>query len=351
MWMGIRNTSNPASRFLCFALPLACAVISMLAGCAAHDRGRLSGPAPVWPPPPEKARICYVDSIGGPADYGLKPSMWRRCFNFITGSDNGVEPFVQPAGVAVDEAGNLCIADPGARAVSVFEREKRKATRWTSAGEFRFASPVAVAKLRDVVFVADSALGKVLAFNLKGKVVFSTGKEMTRPAGLAVHGNNLLVADVQQHCICVYTLRGALLRKIGKRGAGHGEFNFPTHIAVDGVGRIYVTDSMNMRVQVLSQSGEYIETIGSVGDSSGHFSRPKGVAVDRFGHVYVVDALFDNVQIFDAKGTLLLGWGSSGAGMGEFWLPTGIAAGNDDLIYVADSSNRRIQIFKYVGGE
>jgi len=351
--MRIRQSGNRTSGILLCACLLAWTVISP--GCAssriAHDHARLSGPAPVWPRPPAKARISYVGSVYDPADYGVRLSGWRRCLNFITGSDDGLEPFTQPSAVALDEAGNLCVADRGARAVSVFERETKKARRWTSAGQFRFNSPVAVAKMGKVIFVADSELGKVLAFDLQGKIIFATGTEMMRPVGLAILEDSLLVADAKQHCICVYSLHGTLLRKIGKRGTGKGEFNFPTHVAVDRNSRIYVTDSMNMRVQVLSRSGEYLGTIGSAGDSSGHFSRPKGIAVDRSGHVYVVDALLDNIQVFDAKGALLLGWGSPGTGMGEFWLPSGIAIGSDDQIFVADSSNRRIQIFKYAGGE
>ena len=55
--------------------------------------------------------------------------------------------------------------------------------------------------------------------------------------------------------------------------------------------RIYVTDSLNCRIQVFEADGQFQRVFGSAGDGPGHFSRPKGVAVDRAGHVYVVDAL------------------------------------------------------------
>ena len=113
---------------------------------------------------------------------------------------------------------------------------------------------------------------------------------------------------------------------------------------------MFVTDSMNARVQILDQqTGQPRGVIGRLGDGSGQFSKPKGVAVDQAGHVYVVDAAFDNIQIFDQQGRFLLAFGSLGAQPGEFWLPAGIAIDPQDHIYVADSYNRRIQIFQYVG--
>lgn len=341
-----------------FGIGLACLLTgaALLSGCASsgyslNPDSDLTQPRPVWPPPPEKARISYEKSIYGPRDCEIRLSWWRRTLNVVTGSDSGVERFVQPCAVAVDADGNLCVVDREAHAVSVFQFDKKTANRWTSVGDFTFISPVSIAKQNDVVFVADSEIGKVVAFNMKGEIIFTTGNEMQRPVGLAVSDDNLLVVDVKQHCICVYALDGTFKRKIGVRGVGPGEFNFPTHIAVDTNGLIYITDSMNMRIQILSPSGASLRTIGSVGDGSGHFSRPKGIAVDPFRHIYVVDALFDNVQIFDATGKFLLAWGSQGAGMGEFWLPSGIAINHDNQIFVADAANGRIQRFKYVGDE
>ena len=104
-------------------------------------------------------------------------------------------------------------------------------------------------------------------------------------------------------------------------GNGPGEFNFPTHIAADRQGDLYVTDSMNSRIVRLDPEGRFKNQIGAQGDGPGHFSRPKGVAVDTFGHVYVMDAVFDNIQIFDREGQYLLALGELGSEPGQFWLP------------------------------
>ena len=333
---------------------LSCAaILSLLLAQAlsAPSVSRRSVPerGPVWPPPPAEPCIVYLKSITGPADLGIKPPALSRFANWITGGSHGASSLQKPFGLAIDDAGNLLLTDMGANAVCCLDQAGKKWLRWEQAGKIRFASPVAVARHRNTVFVADSVLGRVVALDLKGKLLFQITRELERPSGLAIFGDKLYVADSQRHQIVVCNLRGEFLSKFGHRGTAPGEFNFPTHLAVDAAGRLFVTDSMNCRVQVFTPSGEFQRIIGSPGDGPGAFSRPKGVAVDRYGHIYVVDALFDNVQIFDDQGRLLLHWGETGGDPGQFWLPNGIAISGDNDIYVADSYNHRIQVFKYTG--
>jgi sugar lactone lactonase YvrE len=304
---------------------------------------------PGWPPPPAEPCVVFVESITCPADLGIKPPTLKRLAHWITGGDRDAGQLVKPFGLALDDAGDLLLTDTGANVVCCLDRARKKWLRWEQAGKTRFASPVGVARRRDTIFVADSGLGKVLAFDLKGKLLFEITRELERPSGLAIFGEKLFVADAQRHQVVVCDLRGGFISRFGRRGSNPGEFNFPTHVAADASGRLYVTDSMNCRVQVFDPSGQFERAIGSPGDGPGHFSRPKGVALDRYGHVYAVDAVFDNVQIFDDQGRLLLNWGEAGSDPGQFWLPNGIAISRDNEIYVADSYNRRIQVFRYTG--
>jgi len=303
----------------------------------------------VWPPPPDEPRVRYVQSISQPADLGSKRSGFRRFSNWLTGARQGNETLNRPFGLALDDSDDLCVTDTGANAVSYFDHKARRWYRWEQIGQIRFVSPVAIAKKGKTIFVADSGLAAVIAFNLEGKLLFQIKEGIERPSGLAIAGDRLLVADSQQHCITIFDLHGKRLTKFGKRGGGPGEFNYPTHIASGPNNRVLVTDSMNSRVQVFDANGNFQRQIGGVGDGPGHFSRPKGVAVDRSGRIYVVDALFDNVQVFDADGRLLMDFGHGGSQPGEFWLPNGIAIGSSNRIYVADSYNHRVQVFNYVG--
>jgi len=303
----------------------------------------------VWPPPPDEPRIAYVQSISNPADAGVKTSLFRRLSNWLSGARQGGEPLYRPFGVAIDDADNFCVTDTGAKAVCYFDRAARHWYRWTQAGDVAFASPVAVAKTGKTLFVADSALAAILAFDLDGNLLFRISDELTRPSGLTISDGRLLVADAGRHCIAIFDLHGKFLSRFGARGDGDGEFNFPTHVTADTRGNIYVTDSMNSRIEVFDSKGHFQRQFGEPGDGPGSFSRPKGVAVDAGGRVYVVDAMFGNVQIFDSNGQLLLDFGGPGSSPGEFSLPAGIAIGRDNLIYVADSYNGRLQVFKTLG--
>jgi DNA-binding beta-propeller fold protein YncE len=292
-----------------------------------------------------------VQSIRGPEDVGIKLSTGARALRWIFGSNKDAETLVKPFGVALDENDNLCVTDTGANAVSFYNRAKRTWQRWDRIGNLRFASPVSVAKRRGTLFVADSGLAAVVAFSEKGALLFTVTNRLQRPAGVTIHGERLFVVDSARHAVLTFDLSGNYLAEFGRRGANHGEFNYPTHIATDREGNLFITDSMNARVQVFDSSGKFKSQLGSAGDAPGHFGRPKGLAVDSFGHVYVIDALFDTVQVFDRAGPLLLNFGGSGARPGEFWLANGVAISRTNEIYVADAYNRRVQVFRYVGGQ
>ena len=327
-----------------------CGLLALLMlGCGAAFGASEVGRPLGWPPPPAEPCVVFVQSITCPADVGIKPPTLKRFARWITGGDQDTGQLVKPFGIALDEAGDVLVTDTGANVVCCLDRARKKWWRWEQAGKTRFASPVAVARHRDTVFVADSGLGKVLAFELSGKLLFEITRELERPSGLTISGEKLFIVDAQRHQVVVCDLRGGFISRFGRRGSGPGEFNFPTHIAADARGRLYVTDSMNCRIEVFDSSGQFQQVIGSPGDGPGHFSRPKGVAIDRSGHIYAVDAVFDNVQIFDDQGRLLLDWGEAGSDPGQFWLPNGVTISRDNDIYVADSYNRRIQVFKYTG--
>lgn len=320
----------------------------LLAGCQTPPVAPAPPVARVWPSPPEEPRIAYVQSLRGPADAGIQPSGFGRFIRWLTGAA-AADQLVKPFGVALDEDDNLCVTDTGNHSVSYFDRVHKRWRRWDRVGKEHFLAPVGIAKRGGVLFVADSGLGRVLAFTEDGRLQFAVTNRLARPTGVAVEGDRLFVTDAQRHCVVVFDRWGRYVSEFGKRGTGPGEFNFPTHVAADAAGNLLVTDSVNSRVQVFDATGQWRGQIGKAGDAPGYFSRPKGVAVDSFGHVYVLDANFDNFQIFDLSGRLLLTVGEAGHGPGQFWLPAGLAISRQNEIFVADSYNHRVQVFRYLG--
>ena len=334
--------------FLGLLLSAAC----LAASAAPSKAGSTNAPAnPVWPPPPDAPRLRYESSINGPADIGRSRSFWTKVSDLVTGSAATKDNLLKPFALAVDEQGNLGLTDSGLAVVCWLDFAHKSWQRWDRVGTNRFRSPVALAAQAGVFYVADSELGKVLAFRDPKQPIFEIAAPLQRPAAVALAQDTLFVADPPAHAVFAFDLRGQLRFQFGKRGAGPGEFNYPTHLAVGPHQNLYVTDSMNCRIEVFDAAGKFVRSLGSAGDSSGHLSRPKGVAADARGNVFVVDALFDNVQLFDGEGRLLLYWGAAGSGPGEFWLPNGIALAPQGRLYVADTFNHRIQVFERLGQE
>lgn len=339
--------SNP-HRFVLLAT--AGLLAGLLAACSGlrppEAAARPAEPGRVWPSPPAEPRIQWIGEVTRPTDLDMPVPFISRIGNFLTGGERGRERLVRPFGVGVDEAGNLCVTDTGAGAVSYYDLTRHQYRRWTEVGGQRFDFPVAVAKHQGLIYVADSGRQEVVVFTEQGQLQRRIREEVDRPSGLVLGGDRLYVACANTHVIKVYDLQGHALFQFGRRGVRPGEFNFPTHLAADGTGRIYVTDAMNSRIQVFDREGGFLREIGSLGDGSGHFSRPKGVAVSATGEVFVSDALFDNVQIFDREGRFLMDFGSAGSLRGEYWMPAGLAVAPDGRIYLADSYNGRLQIFQ-----
>ncbi len=360
-------------RSLVLGVAGACA---LLTGCASAGSARVAGPASlVWPDPPQPPRIQYVRSIRYLSDIEGEPSWFGRVLQGLFGRSR--EKLVKPYGVVTDGEGRLYVADTAQRAIyrldfagqkaerfsefqpcgDVAAKERRSffATLFSQSPKMTLASPIGVAvDGQGNFYVSDSALGKVFAFDEKGRCLrsFGAGDELLRPSGIAINKRleRLYVTDTAGHKVVVYDLEGNRLFDLGQRGDGPGEFNFPTNIFIDGEDRVYVTDSLNFRIEVFTSEGEILTHFGQLGKVSGSFNKPKGIAVDSDGHIYVVDTLFDNVQIFDFGGRLLLAFGESGVDEGEFWLPSGIFIDEWDNIYVSDSYNTRIQVFRYLGG-
>lgn len=328
---------------------LAAAAFAACFALAQADASREAVPETrlVWPSPPDPARIEYVGAISSAADLGFRKAWYERLWEFIAGPED--ERMLRPFGVSAHPE-KLCVADPSAQAVHLFDRKAQRYRKVSTAGRTRLVSPVGVAiGPNDNIYVTDSVLGKVFVFNASGRFVREIADGgLARPTGIAVDAQRarLYVVDSVAGRVVAFDLDGTRLNQFGRTGTGPGEFNRPTHVAVNSKGDVYVVDTLNHRVQTFTPEGAFLSSFGRLGNGTGDFASPKGAAMDDKGRVYVVDALFDAVQIFDPGGRLLLALGRQGNKKGEFWLPAGIAFDGRDLLYVADSYNGRIQVFR-----
>jgi len=175
-----------------------------------------------------------------------------------------------------------------------------------------------------------TALAQVRISDPHGR--FSEELDEEKPANRSVYHTELRVVEV-----------------FGERGDRAGEFNFPTGLAVDAQGILFVADSYNHRVQRITPDGG-VAVIGSRGQNRGQFLSPQGIAVDLEQSFYIVEQGNHRVQKYSQDGVLLLTFGRPGRDMGELHGPTGIAVapGSRD-IFIADTGNSRIQRFRSDG--
>jgi DNA-binding beta-propeller fold protein YncE len=262
-----------------------------------------------------------------------------------------------PYGLARDERGRLYVVDNVFQAVHVFDTEDNKYYRFPERIPDRFEHPIGVVLgTAGRIYISDSIAGRVHIFIDGGKTYTGSIGEglLQRPTGMSVNHRTgeLLVLDTTASRLLVFDENDLQYKRTVGDPQIEAEnspiFHYPTNISVSREGRVYVSDSLNFRIQVLSSDLGVISIFGAPGDAPGNFSRPKGIATDSDGHVYVIDALFDNVQVFDDQGNLLLAFGGPGNAPGKFWLPNAIFIDPEDRIYVSDTYNKRVQVFQYL---
>ena len=261
-----------------------------------------------------------------------------------------------PNGIAVDDSGNVYVADRDNHRVQVFNSSLDHASTvgFFGSGDGQFDRPEGVAvDGSGNVYVADTGNDRVQVFDFSldhAATVGSSGSgggQFSSPSGIAVDGSGrLYVADTGNHRVQVFDSSLEHVATVGSRGPGDGQFNRPSGVAVDGSGNVYVADRNNHRVQVFDSSLDHMATVGSYagrGQGDGQFSRPSGVAVDVAGNVYVADASNRRVQVFNSSLDHMATVNASADG--QFGYVDGVAVDGSGRMYVADSGNYRVHAF------
>ncbi len=257
----------------------------------------------------------------------------------IYGSADGSGPaasFYYPTGVATDSAGNVYVAD-----YNIIRKITPAGVVSTLAGT-------------PGVGGSSDGIGAAASFNY--------------PSGIAADSlGNVYVADSNNDTIRKITPAGVVSTLAGTPGvtgstdgtAAAASFYFPTGVATDSAGNVYVADSDNDTIRKITPAGRVSTLAGTpaiYGSADGtgaaaSFTGPDGVATDIAGNVYVAD--FDNNTIrkitpagvvTTLEGTPGIYGSANGTGAAaSFHFPAGLATDSAGSIYVADSGNNTIR--------
>lgn len=162
------------------------------------------------------------------------------------------------------------------------------------------------------------------------------------PSGIAIHGDNVYVADTYNTGVEVFSQAGQWK---GKSSAGL--YN-PHDVAVAADGQVWITDTGNGRVVLSGADLGNPRSIGKQGAGPEEFSAPIGIGIGPSGDVYVADAGNGRVQVLNAQGHFKASWKFTG------WGPNAepyIDVDRDETLFVSDSVGNAVVHLDRAGRE
>jgi len=282
----------------------------------------------------------------------------------IPGTGDG--EFDWPVGIAVDSGDNVYVADYLNYRIQMFDSGGNYITQWGSHGggdgQFRFPNGVAVDN-SGYIYVADTLRHDVQKFGpcevtptvTPTTTAISTAtptytitltSTITPTATLtltpaATECVEVYVSDTLNNRIQVFDSEGNYLRQWNVAGQ-------PLGITVSGDGEVFVVDTPNNRVQVFDECGLYLRQWGLEGSGNGEFAWPRDIVISNNGNAYITDYGNNRVQVFGLAGNYLFQWSGCGD-EGESFYPWGITADNNNDVFVVDYGNRRVVRFDEFG--
>jgi sugar lactone lactonase YvrE len=310
--------------------------------------------------------------------------------NWFSDGQGTAAIFNQPRGVAEDVSGILYVADCNNHRIRALTPSGLVSTLagigwgWAdgTGAAARFDKPVGVAIYSGsgIIYVADSSNKRIRKLTPSGVTTTFAGSSSATwadgqgtsasfryPSGLTVDSAGVVyVADTWNYRIRKITPLGAVTTLAGtgsstpfSNGVGTitATFNYPSGIAVDGSGNVYVGDTGNHRIRLILPNGTVSTFAGSgsgtwadgTGTSAGFFY-PEHLSIAANGNLLVADTYNNLIRMITPLGAVTTIAGGSTAsfldGYGtasRFNYPTGVAVSSNYTIFIGDKSNHRIR--------
>ncbi len=251
-----------------------------------------------------------------PSTSGLKPANGFATEVLKFGSE-GIGPgmFTDARSIAVDGAGHIYVAEYSGGRVQVFDPAGQFLTQWTVDPKMPLRSLAADRK--GTVYVAQSGIisryegqsGKPL-----GPIPYSAGWGFDDVVTTA-DGGLVTAWYKNRDDIMRFNAEGQVTRSLRAAiSSVTGDSELNTRVAADGLGNIYALGSFNNAVFKFNSEGKFVNRFGSAGDQPGQFRAPQSIAVDGKGRVFVSDT--KGIQIFDKDGRYLNVFRTEGSASG-----------------------------------
>ena len=280
-------------------------------------------------------------TLGGPITFStVAVPTYKSTFG---SSGNGNGQFQYMTDVAIDPSdGTLWVTDDDNDRVQHFTRGGGYL------GQFKSCYDPGSIVVDDsgALYVACSSAGVVQKYNAKGealKVIANSGSgegQVRFPLDLAIDSEgDIWAADTENDQLDEFDPQDGFVGSVAL-----GVNARPWGIGISPDDEIWVSEPWSYRVSVFDSSGDLLRRIGSRGTGDGEFERASDVEVDEHGYAWVADAVNNRIQVFNEAGEYVTQFGSKGSGPGQFdtdwWLRIDVAENGD--LWVTDSGNSRL---------
>jgi outer membrane protein assembly factor BamB len=229
--------------------------------------------------------------------------------SLMFGSDGiGAGMFQDPRSIGVDGNGNIAVADFEDSRVQTFDSNGKfqSGFKLGTGGKKTYVTSMAVGRDGKIYVAHDQ---KIYVYDPSGNEVSQIGDDQHRYDSVATGGDGKLYAIADSETIVRLKPDGTVDLEIPDTFTKiAGDKDIDTHVAADGLGNMYIVGAFHYLVLKYAPDGSYVDQFGGEAksgatDEPGKFVSPQAIAVDGFGRIYVSDFLA--IQVFDASGTYL----------------------------------------------
>jgi len=287
------------------------------------------------PPTPDQPRAAPGSAAApaAPAEPPAPPSFADPVLRF--GSEGtGAGRFEDARSVAVDGAGRIYVAEYSGGRVQVFDSLGTFVTQWSADPKIPLVD--LEADRGGTVYVVQS--GRIRRYE------GVTGRLLGTVRGAGESVNDLVVAldgslwTATESADVVHLSRdGAVLRRVDLRQAVQDDAA-PGRLAVSGTGEVYALDRWTSEIYRLDATGKFVDRFGGKGDGREEFRWAMELAIDGRGRVYVSDVM-RGIRVFDDAGHFV-------DSFAEREVVFGMAFDDRDGLYTAQRNNHQIVKFR-----